>query len=730
MNDSQELRGMLNKIIFRSEETGFTICTIQVTSKETITARGVIPNITVGETVSCTGIWVNHSKFGRQFQIESCNTELPVTALGIRNYLSSGLIKGIGKSLAERLVNRFGTQTLEIIDKTPEKLLQVDGIGEKRIELIAKAWRDQKEISRVMVFLQEKEISVDFATKIFKTYGQESIAKIMENPYRLAEDIWGVGFKSSDKIANKLGFQKESPLRIRAGLVHTITEALNGGNLYIEFNELLAKTKTTLELNEEEGTQLFKSCIGELYKDDKIKLLTFNEKHYITLPQYYFSEKGIATKLLRFQTLHSTKTINFDLEDIYQKVRQPDSRGMTLNEDQQRGIMMCIQNKFSIITGGPGTGKTTLIKKLLEILEGTRCSVRLAAPTGRAAKRMYEGTGKNSETIHRLLEFNPATMGFTKNETNAIDCDFLIVDEASMIDVFLMHSLFKALPDRAHLILLGDVDQLPSVGAGNVLNDMIASEKIAVVALKEIFRQAQDSLIIVNAHKINNGEFPVSHVEGSKNDFVFIKESKPEDFIARLPALLSSIKNKRGINYEDILVLCPMNRGLVGTQRINHELQSFLNPHTPGKETVMRFGTAYHVGDRVMQIKNNYTKFVFNGDMGYITAVDMSEQAISIQFGERVLPYDFSELNEIVLSYAISIHKSQGSEFKAIIVPVFMQHFVMLQRNLLYTALTRAKQFCIFVGEPKALIMGIKNNKSIARTTFLKQFLTSDLQAR
>ncbi|MFH0898918.1 MAG: AAA family ATPase, partial [bacterium] len=438
---------------------------------------------------------------------------------------------------------------------------------------------------------------------------------------------------------------------------------------------------------------------------------------------------GIAGKIERLMSKGSSfECLNFDA--IYQQLRKNDGSQLHLNEDQQRGILACLQSKITIITGGPGTGKTTLVKKLLQILEQQRIQFRLAAPTGRAAKRVFESTGKNAETLHRLLEFSPSSMNFIRDEQNALDLNFLIIDEASMIDVFLMHSILKAMPDKGHLVLIGDVDQLPSVGAGNVLKDLISSQKIAVVRLMHIFRQAQDSMIIVNAHRVNRGEFPHSAGSEGKRDFFYLKRDEPVDVFPLLNVIYKKRFPALGIKPDNTVVLVPMNRGTIGTQRLNQELQMILNPAKQGEKKISRFGTDYKIGDRVMQIRNNYDKFVFNGDIGTISDIDLEDQKMFVAFGDRVLDYDFSELSELVLSYAISIHKSQGSEFDAVIIPIFMQHFILLQRNLIYTAITRAKKMCILVGQAKAIAMGIKNEKGLVRQTFLKEFLTTDLQAR
>ncbi len=723
----EELVGTIDRFLFQSPDNGFSVFVLTISPLNSITIKGYAPNIRPGEYVTVAGDWITHPKFGKQFQAQRCTAVPPTSTAGLIKYLSSGLIKGIGPVYAEKLVNHFGACVLDIIDTEPERLREVSGIGSSRVATIINAWKDQKEISRIMVFLQEKNISSAYALKIYKTYGQDSIKIVQENPYRLADDIWGIGFKIADQIALNLGIAKNSLERIRAGIVFAITTAVGNGHLYVELQELRATTAQLLEIALDTIEPLIKQALQELYHADKIKLITHQEQHYITLAKYYFSEKGVATKIKQLNEYPATT--RFDIDAIYTRMRAPaPTTAIALNDDQQTGIMACLQHKITVITGGPGTGKTTLIKTLLGILDSHKLVYKLAAPTGRAAKRITEGTGRAAATLHRLLEFDFATHSFVHNENNALQLNFLIVDEASMIDIFLGHALLKALPLHAHLVLIGDVDQLPSVGAGNFLNDIIASNKVTCIRLQQIFRQAQDSLIVINAHRINKGEFPLSFAEGAQRDYVFIKEDNAELVATHLQEIFAKKLARLGIPAHEAIVLVPMNRGSVGTHTLNQHLQTILNPQD--QPVVVRNGTTFKLGDRVMQIRNNYDKFVFNGDIGTITAIDNAEQKLMIRFYDKPVEYEFSDLDEIVLAYAVTIHKSQGSEFPAVIIPIFMQHFTLLQRNLIYTAITRAKKLCIFIGQSKAIGMAIRNNKGIKRTTFLQEFLTTDLECR
>lgn len=719
----EKLTGTVERFLFQSPDNGFAVFVI-ATRQASVTAKGYVPNVQKGQEVELEGSWVFHKKFGKQFHAEKCISRLPKSLIGLKKYLGSGLIKGIGKVYAEKIVDYFGAEVLDIIDKQPERLREVGGIGEKRLEVIIDAWKDQREIANIMVFLQEKNVSPAYAAKIYKKYGQNSIAVLNENPYRIADEIWGIGFKMADTIAQNLGFAHDSPQRLAAGIIFALTTATSQGHLYVELENLREKTIELLDLTANEKP-LLKNAFHNLHNKEKIKLISKN-KHYIGLTKHYYSELGVAKRLA--ELIRQPSPLKFNIDTIYDTLRNPDPQEIPLNEKQQKGVLAALQNKVTIITGGPGTGKTTLIKKLLNTLDSKGVQYKLAAPTGRAAKRIMEGTGRYAATIHRLLEFDVSTMSFVHNENNALKLDILIIDEASMIDIFLAYSIVRALPLNAHLILIGDTDQLPSVGPGNLLKDLIASNTIASVQLTEIFRQAQDSLIIVNAHKVNHGEFPVSFLPEARRDFKFIKDANPENIETHIKRALFIEAPKMGINPAETQILVPMNRGAAGTQNLNYILQQLLNPSL--KPSLMRAGVTYKEGDKVMQIRNNYDKKVFNGDIGIIESINQQEKELKVLFGEKIIDYSANEMDELVLAYATTIHKSQGSEYPAIIVPIFMQHFTLLQRNLLYTAITRAKKLCILVGEPRAIAMAIKNNNITKRVTFLQDFISQELNQK
>jgi len=721
--NSETITGTVDHIIYENIDTGFLIFTL-IYKKDSATVKGCLPAIKAGQDVTIFGKWIVHPKFGKQFEAQKCTITLPTSSKGLQKYLASGIIKGIGPVYAKKLIASFGTQVLEIIDQEPEKLKFVNGIGPKRIEQIIKGWKEQKEVSNIMIFLQDKDITPAYAAKIYKRYGQESIAVVKENPYRLAEEIWGIGFKTADQIAHNLGFSHNCPDRIKAGILHAINETVKNGHLYVEIDALKDTTTKILELESEEKA-LVKNALHTLYDNNKIKVITHNDQHFVTISSLYHCEYGVSQKIKAL--LKYPSGVLVDSNAIYQELRMQKG-DLQLNEDQQHGIMTALQHKITIITGGPGTGKTTLIKQLLEILDQKRIKYKLAAPTGRAAKRITESTGRNASTIHRLLEFDPANMQFKHNEENTLQTDILIIDEASMIDIFLTHALLKATPLPAHIIFIGDIDQLPPVGAGNFLRDMINSKAVPCIQLTEIFRQAKNSLIIVNAHRINHGNFPTTNLPNSKKDFIWIKEEQPEKVNAHLQSWFTKRLKQYNIPQHKTMVLVPMNRGTIGTQKLNQNLQDVIN--TKQGKRLTHGLTEFKEHDRVMQIRNNYEKMVFNGDIGFIQTIDTEERLISIKYGERIVNYKQPELDEVVLAYAITIHKSQGSEYDAVIIPLFTQHFTLLARNLVYTAITRAKKLCIFIGQTRALAIAINNNKSVKRQTFLQELLTTGIECR
>ncbi len=723
---TEELIGTVERVLFHNQENGYAVVLLTSPAQSAVVC-GFLASVYAGQCIQVQGQWTVHPKFGKQFQADQCSVMTPTTTAGMLAYLSSGLIKGIGPVYAQRLIAAFGPQVLDVIDQEPARLLGVAGIGEKRCATIVGAWQDQKAMSHIMVFLQEKGVSPTFAVKIYKKYKDESITVMLANPYRLAEDIWGVGFATADGLAQKIGIAHDSPKRCRAGILHCIKTAASSGDVYVELTQLRVQVQELLGIaDEEKGREITKYALHELHNDTTIRLITHEEKHYITLAQYYHTEKGIAALIKELNAYAPIRA--FDINAIYTQLRQG-TQGIELHEDQQRAVLTALQEKVMIITGGPGTGKTTIIKQLLSFLDAYKIKYLLSAPTGRAAKRMSQSTGRTAITIHRLLEFDPSTMRFTRNESDALSVEFLIIDEASMIDIFLAHSLLKAVPRQAHVIFIGDIDQLPSVGAGNFLVDLIASNAIMCMRLTTIFRQAHNSMIVVNAHRVNAGEFP--RMEQGHHDFIYIKEEDPQAVMQHITHIYKSTLPRHRIIPAESIVLLPMNRGIIGTQNINVYMQSFLNPLPTDQTDVLTYGPySYTVGDRVMQIRNNYDKMVFNGDCGTVHAIDKQDRAMTIAYGQYMVEYEMSELDELVLAYAVSIHKSQGSEYDAVIVPLFMQHFVLLQRNLLYTAITRAKKLCILIGQPKAIAVAVKNNKSITRVTFLQQFLTTKLTAR
>jgi len=710
---SSTLEGVLERIVFFNEENSFTVARLQVQGKkDLVTIVGALSLPTPGETLRLRGQWVIDTKFGQQFRVESCLSVLPATIIGIQKYLGSSLIKGIGPIMAKRIVDKFGLDTFDIIEDSPERLQEAEGIGPIRTERITNAWQEQKQIREVMVFLQGHEISPAYAVKIFKVYGDKAVSVVKENPYRLALDISGIGFKTADKIARSMGIDPNSQIRAEAGIIHVLSELVDEGHVYYPYEELKEKAAELLEVDQ----SILETALATLAQQDRVLIEQWPEVKAVYLTPLHVAEANVARRL-KLLIEAPKQPLQIDVEKAIQWVQG--TNHIELAETQKQALRKAIGGKVLVITGGPGTGKTTLVNSLVRILEKKGQRIVLASPTGRAAKRLSEVTGREAKTIHRLLEFSPKEGGFKRNEDNPLDADLVVIDEASMVDILLMNHLLKAIPSPATLVLVGDVDQLPSVGPGNVLKDIIASGCVETVILTEIFRQAQESLIIVNAHRVNRGEFPqLKPQPGQRSDFYYIEKNTPEEVLSVIKELcVKRLPNAFHLSpLDDIQVLTPMHRGTVGVANLNAELQALLNPQ--GK-VITRGGRLFRTNDKVMQIKNNYEKDVFNGDIGRLAGIDLDEQKVQIKFEDRVVDYELSDLDDLVLAYAISIHKSQGAEYPAVIVPLLSQHYIMLQRNLLYTAITRAKRLVVLVGSKRAIAIAVRNNKVQLRYTNL-----------
>ena len=674
-----------------------------------------MPDVHVGAVLSLTGAWRLDAKYGRQFSIETFEETLPATVYGIEKYLGSGLVKGIGPMFAKRIVQTFGAQTLTVIEDRPDDLIRVPGIGKVRVERIKKSWVEQKEIKGIMLFLQGHDVSTAHATKIYKQYGAESIDVVRENPYRLADDIWGIGFKTADTIAARLGFGKDRYARLRSGLMYTLNKMTEDGHCYAEREQLIETGSTLLDVS----TDLLTDALNEMIQAEDVKIVRIpdSEDYAIYLPPYYYSEIGICKRLEKICETAPAKPAS-------EQMQMAD--GIEYDEIQLHAIEAARTSKILVLTGGPGTGKSTTTLGIIRSFTGM--NILLAAPTGRAAKRLSEVTGMEAKTIHRLLEFKPPE-GYKRKEDNPLEGDVLIIDECSMVDVMLMYALLRAVPDTMRIILIGDVDQLPSVGAGNVLRDMIESAVFPVVTLTKIFRQAASSRIITNAHKINHGEFP-DLSNGKGTDFFFQSVEEPEKAASLIVDLVRNRLPKfYGVSPQLIQVLTPMQRGVVGAANLNRALQAAINPpvtdgHGKTAPELHPGSYTFRPGDKVMQIRNNYDKEVFNGDIGTIQGIDMDERTLTISFDDRSVEYDATELDEIVLAYATTVHKAQGAEYPIVVMPVMMTHFIMLQRNLLYTGVTRAKKALVLVGQKKAVGYCVRNLTVDRRNTLLAERLS------
>ncbi len=707
-----KLRGVVEHITYQNPENGWSVMKVKVKDyKDLVTLTGSLLDVPVGSVLLCEGQWKVDARYGQQYVVESWEEVMPATIYGIEKYLGSGLIKGIGPAYARAIVSRFGLEILEVIENDIERLLEVPRLGRKRMEKIRESWEKQKDIKEVMVFLQGYGVSTAYAAKIYRQYQKDAIKTVKENPYKLADDIWGIGFKTADGIASKMGYENNDPRRCRSGILYTLNRLAEEGHVYAEPEQLVTAAKELLQADEEP----IRKAIADMIEAKD--LIADNDVLY--LPPFYHAENGSAKRLTSL--LSESLFSDMAAEEAVPYGNQSNN-GIVYDEVQQAAIKQALESKVMVLTGGPGTGKTTTTQGIIAAFKSRGMQILLAAPTGRAAKRMTEATGMEAKTIHRLLEYNPMD-GYKRNDENPLEGDALIVDECSMIDIMLFYNLMKAIPANMCLILVGDIDQLPSVGAGNVLRDIIDSQRIPVVRLTRIFRQAQTSRIVMNAHAINAGRFP-NISNGKDTDFFFIKAEDAE----AIPQLIVSLVRDRlsraySYNPKEIQVLTPMQRGNVGAGNLNTELQNALNP---SGESLTRGGYTFRRGDKVMQIRNNYDKNVFNGDIGYVNAVDTTERTLTVIYDGRLVEYDVSELDELTLAYAVTIHKSQGSEFPVVVIPVTMKHYVMLQRNLIYTGITRAKKICVLVGTTKALAYAIHNQTVSRRNTKLKERLNNN----
>jgi exodeoxyribonuclease V alpha subunit len=710
----ERLRGVVERLTYVNEENGFSVIKVKAAgSPELVTVVGRFAGMNPGAVAEFAGEWTMDARYGRQFSAASYSEQMPATLAGIEKYLGSGLIKGLGPVNARRIVRHFRERTLDVIENAPARLAEVPGVGEKRVGMIARAWQEHREIKNVMLFLQGHGVSTAYAIKIFKAYGDRSVGIVRENPYRLADDIWGIGFVTADRIAQNMGFAKDSDARCDAGLAYVLNKFSEEGHCYAPREDLCARAADTLGVDLALVEASLERMVGQ-------KKIVREEGGELYLPPFYHAERGLAQRvaeIARPGPEPGPEARARLMERVEEGIRWTEAEaGVFFDDVQKDAVRAAMASRFMILTGGPGTGKTTTTQAILRVAERMGASVMLAAPTGRAAKRLAEATGREAKTVHRLLEIKPPE-GYKRDKENPLPADLLIVDEASMLDLLLAYNLLKAVKPGAGVLLVGDVDQLPSVGPGNVLKDLIASGAVRVVSLRRIFRQAQGSDIVKNAHRVNAGQLPAVR-NGSGTDFFFIEKAEPADVAAEIVELCRArLPRYYGVDpVEGVQVLCPMTRGEAGTQNLNAALQGALNPN---REQIRYGNAAYRLGDKVMQIRNNYDKNVFNGDIGRIAAIDQEDRALVIRFDGQDVDYDVTEMDEVALAYAVTVHKSQGSEYPIVVCPITTQHFMMLQKNLLYTAITRAKRALVLVGTKKALAIAVRNKKSAQRNTLL-----------
>jgi exodeoxyribonuclease V alpha subunit len=720
-SDRELLAGLVERVTYQNAENGF--CVIRVKARghrELITVVGHAAAISAGEWITAAGDWVNDRTHGQQFKARFLKTSAPTSVEGIEKYLASGMIRGIGPVYAKKLLRAFGEKVFDVIEVEPDRLREVDGIGPVRASRIVAAWAEQKVVREIMVFLHSHGVGTARAVRIYKTYGADAVQVMSENPYRLARDIRGIGFKTADAIAMKLGVDKTAMIRVRAGISYALTEAMDEGHCGLPSAELMPLAEKLLEVSQ----NLIGTALDLELADGTVIADRLGEIDCVFLASLHRAERAVAEGLLTL-TRGKLPWASIDPDKAIPWIER--RTGLRLAESQKAAVAIALGSKVLVITGGPGVGKTTIVNAILRILAAKDVKVLLCAPTGRAAKRMNEATGFEAKTIHRLLEVDPKGGGFRRDTENPLDCDLLVVDETSMVDVLLMHALLKAVPDKAALLVVGDVDQLPSVGPGQVLADMIASAAVPVMRLTEVFRQAAKSQVIVNAHRINQGIIPDLRKPEAESDFYFVEADDPETAVPRIIELVSNrIPRRFGLDpIRDVQVLCPMNRGGVGARSLNIELQAALNP--AGDRKVERFGWTFAPGDKVMQIENDYDKEVYNGDIGYVTSVEPGDGEITANFDGRPVTYGFGELDALVPAYAATIHKSQGSEYPAVVIPVMTQHYTMLQRNLLYTGVTRGKRLVVLVGQKKAVAIAVRSVSGRRRWSKLREWLSANV---
>jgi exodeoxyribonuclease V alpha subunit len=718
---NQILTGSVERVTYHNDQNGYTVLRLIIPEQsEPLTVTGNFSSVSPGESLRLTGLWTTHPQYGDQFKALDYAVVRPATIAGIQKYLGSGLIKGVGPVTARRIVEHFGEKTLDVIENDISRLAEVKGIARKRIEMIQKTWQEQRAIKDVMLFLQSHSVSTHFAVKIYKQYGNESISVVEKTPYRLASDVYGIGFRTADQIARNLGMPADAEERMRAGLQFVLLQATDEGHCYLPSQELIKRSTVTLAI--EDGEKL-DSALEQMLDEGLLKTEKDSDEKAVYLPPIWQSERGVARRL-RTLLERSIRVDDRRIEDWLNRFNA--QRGIELSDEQRRAIHRAAAERLLVLTGGPGTGKTSTLRTMVALFYAMGRSVLLASPTGRAAQRLSDVTGREAKTIHRLLEFDPSQMAFKRNEEWPLEADVVIIDEASMIDIVLANSLFKAIHRESQLILVGDVDQLPSVGPGTVLRDLIESGAVPVARLTQVFRQAAESLIVQNAHRINRGEFPRLVKPGEhKSDCYFIEADEPEEIVELI--VKSVAKSLPGrFDYDpmrDIQVLAPMNRGRVGANHLNEILQAALNPPGAGKTELTRGSRILRVGDKVIQRVNNYKLEVFNGDVGTIEKIDLEDQMIAVRFADRLVGYDYADVMDLAHGFAVSIHKSQGSEYPAVVIPLHVQHFLILSRNLLYTALTRAKKTVVMIGMTKAIGMAMHNLEATRRFTGLAREL-------